>query len=351
MVPHSQDRSARHGRGATSNPVGRFERLEVVDAPGCAPDAPRTELIPDHSRSVLTRNESPDVRARVTLNPYRGCEHGCAYCFARPTHEYLGFSAGLDFESRILVKYDAAAQLRAELSRPGWEPQPVLMSGVTDPYQPVEQRLGITRACLEVFRGFRNPVAVITKGAGVLRDLDHLTALASHDAVVVLISLTTLDRDLQRALEPRAATPRRRLEIMRSLADAGVPVGAMVAPVIPGLTDHEVPALVDAAARAGARSAGYVLLRLPHGVKDIFSDWLHAFRPERAEKVLGRVRDLRGGRLNDPRFGARMRGEGPFAEQLATLFDVTRRRAGLAARPPELRVDGFRRPGQMDLFS
>lgn len=340
------------GRGAQSNPAGRFERLSLERdtwVEGLDP-APNTRFLVDGSRSVLTRNESPDVRANVTLNPYRGCEHGCSYCFARPTHEYLGFSAGLDFESRILVKHEAPRLLRRELSRPGWLPTPILMSGVTDPYQPVERRLGITRRCLAVLRDFRNPVAVITKGAGVTRDADLLAELASHDAALVLISLTTLDRELQKAMEPRAATPKARLEAIRDLSAAGIPVGVMVAPVVPGLTDHEIPALLEEARAAGASSASWVLLRLPHGLKNLFEEWLRNHQPERADRVLSRVRDLRGGGLNDSRFGTRMSGEGPWAEQLARLFDVARRKAGLKATPPDLSTQHFRRPGQLDLF-
>jgi len=340
------------GRGAQSNPAGRFERLSVErdDWVEELDPSPTTRLLVDASRSVLTRNQSPDVGARVTLNPYRGCEHGCSYCFARPTHEYLGFSAGLDFESRILVKRDAPVLLRSELSNSRWTPETILMSGVTDPYQPAERRLGITRACLEVLRDFRNPVAVITKGRGVLRDADLLSELAGFEAALVLVSLTTLDRDLQKALEPRAATPAQRLEAIRQLTEAGVPVGVLVAPVIPGLTDHEIPALLDAAAQAGALSAGWVLLRLPHGVKSLFEAWLRAHRPDRAERVLSRVRDLRGGALYDARFGTRMRGQGPWSLQLSRLFEVARSRVGLDAAPPRLSNRHFRRPGQLDLF-
>lgn len=340
------------GRGAQSNPAGRFERLSVMrdDWVDEVDPAPTTRLLRDASRSVLTRNTSPDVRANVTLNPYRGCEHGCSYCFARPTHEYLGFSAGLDFESRILVKEDAPSRLREELSSPRWSPETILMSGVTDPYQPVERRLGITRACLGVLRDFRNPVAVITKGAGVARDVDLLAELAEFDAALVLVSLTTLDRELQKAMEPRAATPRARLEVIRRLSEAGIPVGVMVAPVVPGLTDHEIPAILEVAREAGAVSASWVMLRLPHGVKTLFEEWLHKHRPARAGRVLSRVRALRAGRLNDGRYGTRMTGEGPWAAQLAALFDVSRARLGLAPTPPELSVEHFRRPGQIDLF-
>ena len=275
-------------------------------------------------------------------------------CYARPTHEYLGFSSGLDFESRILVKPDAPELLRDELADPGWEPQPLALSGVTDPYQPVERRLEITRRCLEVLAEARHPVGIVTKSRLVVRDRDLLAALAEHGAARVSISVTTLDEDLRRILEPRAPTPERRLDAIRRLADAGVPTGVLVAPVIPGLTDHEVPAILEAAAEAGAGHAASVPLRLPHGVEELFVDWLEKHRPARKEKVLGRIRDIRGGRLNDPRFGSRMRGEGPLAEGLADLFGLAARRHGLDGDRPALSTDAFRRPAvdgqQTELF-
>ncbi len=351
-MQHRPDGPSRPGRGAQTNPHSRFVRLEVVRDEWVEEDdpSPRTEFLTDTTRAVLTRNTSPDVRARVTLNPYRGCEHGCVYCFARPTHEYLGFSGGLDFESKIVVKHRAPDLLRVTLAHRSWTPQTILMSGATDPYQPVERRLGITRRCLEVLCEFLNPVAIITKGAGITRDLDLLALLAGHGAALVLVSVTTLDRDLQRDLEPRAATPLRRLEAIRSLAGAGIPVGAMVAPVIPGLTDHEIPSILKAVEEAGARTAGYVMLRLPFGVKDLFRDWLLKKRPNQAEKVLSRIRSLREGRLNDPSYGSRLTGTGPWADQVRDLFDVARRKVGLAAEAPALSTTSFRRPGQLGLF-
>ncbi|MFQ5350500.1 MAG: PA0069 family radical SAM protein, partial [Thermoanaerobaculia bacterium] len=298
-------------------------------------------------------NESPDVGFDASINPYRGCEHGCVYCYARPTHEYLGFSAGLDFETRIIVKQDAAELLERELAAPAWRPQVLGVSGVTDPYQPVERRLGITRACLEVLARCRNPVALVTKNALVGRDADLLAELARHDAVVVWISLTTLDTDLARRLEPRCSAPSARLATMSRLAEQGIPVGALVAPVMPALNDHEIPALLAAAAEAGATYCRWILLRLPGAVAEIFPAWLDEHYPERKEKVLARIRDLRSGRLNDSRFGTRGRGEGVFARQIRDLFMAAARRHGLAVRGPELSTAAFRRPGgdQMDLFA
>jgi DNA repair photolyase len=333
------------GRGAATNPRNRFERLHVDRSGWGDPDdpGPGTRLLADASRSVLSFNDSPDVALDVGLNPYRGCEHGCVYCYARPSHEYLGMSAGLDFESRILVKRDAPGLLREALAKPGWRPRPIMLSGVTDAYQPAERRLRLTRRCLEVLAGFRNPVAVTTKSYLVTRDRDLLGELARDDAAAVSLSITTLRTELQRIMEPRATTPARRLGAIRVLADAGVPVGVNVAPVVPGLTDHELPAILEAAAEAGATFAGYVLLRLPHGVARLFERWLATHLPERKEKVLSRLRSLHGGRLYDARFETRGRGEGPFAEQLRQLFRVHRDRVGLD-RPPPLSAAAFRRP-------
>jgi DNA repair photolyase len=288
----------------------------------------------------------------ASVNPYRGCEHGCVYCYARPTHEYLGFSAGLDFETRILVKEDAPELLRRALASPRFEPRVIALSGVTDPYQPVERRLGLTRRCLEVLAEFRNPTAIVTKSRLVARDTDLLGELARHDAVSVHVSLTCLDPELQRRMEPRASSPRLRLEAIESLARAGIPVGAMLGPVIPGLTDHEIPAILAAAAGAGATFASWILLRLPHGVAPLFEAWLERHHPERKAKVLHRIQEVRGGRLNDPRFGSRMRGEGLHAEQIEALFALAARRAGLARRGPALSTRAFRRPAgaQLALF-
>lgn len=346
-------------RGTTLNPTGRFETLSIEPDPDAdadrdpSEDPPRrTQFLRDVSVSVISRNDSPDIPFRVSLNPYRGCEHGCAYCYARPTHEYLGFSAGLDFESRILVKERAPELLREALSAPDWEPQWLALSGVTDPYQPVERKLGITRRCLEVLAEMRHPVGIVTKNATVTRDIDLLSELAKYGAVHVSISLTTLDPDLRKVLEPRTSPPAARLAAIGKLAAAGIPTGVLTAPVIPGINDHELPSLLKAARDAGAGYASYTLLRLPLGLKDIFVDWLDRHFPERKDKVLHQIEAMRGGRLNDPRFGARFRGEGGAAQRVYDLFRTVRRRVGLAESGPELSAAAFRRPGgtQLPLF-
>jgi DNA repair photolyase len=345
------------GRGVGWNPPNRFEKLHLDREGWTDPDdpPPRTILLKDASRSILANNDSPDVGFDVGINPYRGCEHACAYCYARPTHEYLGYSAGLDFETRILVKNRAPELLRAALSSKSWRPRTIALSGNTDCYQPAERRLRITRRCLEVLAEFRNPVGIITKSYLVGRDADLIGELGRHGAAAVVLSITTLRPELQRTLEPRAATPARRLGAIWVLADAGIPVGVNVAPVIPGLTDHEVPAIMEAAAEAGASFAGMILLRLPHGVKDIFEGWLRQHVPNRADKVLNRMRELRGGKLYDARFGVRGRGEGPWAEHLRSVFRLHRERLALD-RSPTLSADAFRVPAepagpQTDLFA
>jgi len=344
------------GRGTSQQPPNRFERLhvdEVVDADawdGEPVPAVRTEYYADASRTIIATNDSPDVGFGASVNPYRGCEHGCIYCYARPTHEYFGLSAGLDFESKIFVKTEAPALLRAELGRPSWTPQVVAMSGVTDCYQPIERTLGLTRGCLQVFAELRNPVGLVTKNALVTRDVDVLRELAAHDCTDVALSVTTLDETLRRAMEPRTSRADLRLDAIARLNEQGVPAGVMIAPVIPGLNDHEIPAILARAREAGARFAGYVMLRLPFGVKGLFEDWLQRHFPERTTRVLGRISQMRGGRLNDPRFGARMRGEGPLASLVEELFVAARDRVGIPPRGPALRTDLFRRPGQMALF-
>lgn len=345
------------GRGASWNPPNRFERLHVDRSEWLDPDdpPPETVLLEDRTRTILAHNDSPDVGFDVGINPYRGCSHGCAYCYARPMHEYLGFSAGLDFETRILVKRKAPDLLREALSSKRWTPRVIAMSGATDAYQPAERRLRISRRCLEVLAEFRNPVGIVTKSYLVTRDVDLLRELAEHRAVAVVLSVTSLRNEIHRAMEPRASSPARRLGAIRVLADAGIPVGVNVAPIVPGLTDHEVPEILEAASDAGASFASYIVLRLPHGVKDIFSEWLARHFPERRDKVLNRVRELRGGDLYDSRYAVRGKGEGPWAEQLGGLFRVTRDRLGLT-RPPELSTEAFRRPApppgpQMELFA
>jgi DNA repair photolyase len=339
--------AAHKGRGAGLNPTNRFEKISFEKDVDWNPEddrALRTEFYRDTTQSVITFNNSPDVGFEASLNPYRGCEHGCIYCFARPTHEYLGFSSGLDFESRIMVKERAPELLRQELSSPKWKPQVLVMSGVTDCYQPVERKLQITRRCLEVLLEFRNPIAIITKNYLVTRDIELLAELARINAAAVNVSVTTLDATLTPKLEPRASLPQHRLAAIRELSAAGIPVNAMVAPVIPGITDHEIPAIVAAVAEAGAKSAGCLPVRLPYAVKDLFVEWVERHFPDRKEKVLGRIRDMRGGKLNDPNFGTRMQGSGIFAEQIHNLFDVACRKAGLNGPRPELSTANFRVP-------
>ncbi len=344
-----------HGRGASHNPPNRFEPLAVErDAWAEGEDpSPRTTFYKDATRDVLSHNDSPDVGFDVGINAYRGCEHGCCYCFARPYHEYLGFSAGLDFETKIVVKEDAPALLRKKLASPRWEPKPLMMSGATDPYQPAERRFRVTRGIVEVLAEFRNPVGVITKNHLVTRDVDLLAELAAHEAVAVMLSVTSLRNELQRLMEPRTSVPKRRLDAIRVLADAGVPVGVMVGPVIPGLTDHELPSILEAAAEAGARTASFVTLRLPHAVGPLFERWLEQHVPERKEKVLNRLRALHGGRLYDSAYHHRARGGGPFADQIRTMFEVAKRKAGLDAPGVALSTKAFRRPhdarGQTEL--
>jgi DNA repair photolyase len=335
------------GRGAAENPASRFDTIHYERDPDFPDEdpAPQTQLLRDNSRSIIATNDSPDVGFSASINPYRGCETGCIYCYARSTHEYLGFSAGLDFETKILVKEDAPALLRKELSSPRWQPQVLGLSGVTDPYQPAERRLRLTRRCLEVLVEYRNPVGVVTKSHLVTRDIDLLAELARHEAAAVFVSVTTLDGSLARVLEPRATQPAGRLDAIGELARAGIPVGVMVAPVIPGLTDHEMPSILAAAAQAGARYAGWTLLRLPHGVAALFESWLERHFPEKKDKVLGRIRDMRNGRLNDARFGTRMRGEGLLAEQVRALFRLGCRKAGIERGGPRLSTAAFRRPG------
>jgi DNA repair photolyase len=341
------------GRGASWNPQNRFETLAYERDEDAPPDdeSPGTIYLRDPTRTIIATNDSPDVGFEASINPYRGCEHGCIYCFARPTHEFLGFSAGLDFETKILVKEDAPVLLRAELSAKKWQPKVLVISGVTDPYQPVERRLGITRGCLQVLAEFRNPIGIITKNHLVTRDIDLLAELAQHQAACVTISITTLDPALGRIMEPRTSTPELRLDAIAKLAAAGVPVGVNVAPTIPGLTDHEMPAILAAAKEAGAKWAGFVVLRLPWAVAPLFEKWLEEHFPDRKDKVLNRIRDLRGGKLYDAQWGVRGRGTGIFAEQIRALFDVTCRRVGLNEEHYELSTAAFRRPmAQASLF-
>ena len=340
------------GRGAGSDPANRFERTRVVTEAYDGEEfeeRPRlkTEFIRDASKSIISENTSPDIPFRYSVNPYRGCEHGCAYCYARPTHEYLGYSAGLDFESKILVKEDAPRLLREALMKPSWAGESICLSGNTDCYQPAEREYQLTRGCLEVLAEFGNPVSIITKNALVTRDVDLYRELSGKDAALIYVSLTSLDDELCRDLEPRTSRPAARLRAVRILAEAGVPVGVAVSPVIPGLNDHEIPALLKAAADAGARFAAMTPLRLPLAVRPLFEEWLERFRPLRKDKVLANQRRVRGGQLNDARFGSRMRGEGATAEALRQLFNLQARRLGLNKDKFKLSGASFRRPPQI----
>ncbi len=341
------NRSSPRGRGAAGNPPNRFEPISLERDAEWNPEddpAPQTQFLRDLSQSIISYNDSPDIPFNASLNAYRGCEHGCSYCYARNTHEYLGFSAGLDFETKIMVKENAPDLLRRELSSPKWKPQILAMSGVTDCYQPIERRLQLTRRCLAVLAEFRNPVEIITKNYLVTRDLDLLRELAAHRAVGVNLSINSLDSELARQLEPRAASPKMRLAAIEALAKAGVPVGVLVAPVIPALNDHEIPLVLAAAKTAGAEWAGTEILRLPLTVAPIFEEWLQRNVPGKKEKVLNRIRAIRGGKLNDSRFGSRMRGEGIFADQISQMFHVARRKVGIPEDGPELSTAAFRRP-------
>ncbi len=343
------------GRGAAENPANRFEKIDYI------PDedeisrgmSPKTEYYKDSARSIIAYNDSPDVGFDAGINPYRGCEHGCIYCYARPTHEYFGLSLGLDFETKIFVKEDAPYLLRKELSSPRWRPQTIALSGNTDPYQPAERHFRLTRECLKVLAEFRNPVGIVTKNYLVTRDLDILKTLSEYDAVLVAVSVTTLDSKLARAMEPRTSQPEYRFEAIRKLSQSGIPTMILIAPVIPGLTDHEIPSIIERAVDSGAGQAGYIMLRLPYGVKEIFQNWLEAWYPNKKNKVLNRVLSIRGGKLNSNEFYERMKGDGIFAEQIRQVFGVACRRAGIEGNKFELSTESFRRPGtseQLKLF-
>lgn len=341
------------GRGASSDPQNRFEKLHLeqdledfVNLP--EEDKPKltTQFYVDKSKSIISENDSPDIGFSYSMNPYRGCEHGCIYCYARPTHEYLGFSAGLEFESKILVKKDAPLLLRKKFMTPSWKPDVIMLSGNTDCYQPIERKLQITRGLLEVLAEFRNPVGIITKNALVTRDMDLLKELAKFNAVSVTISVTSLDSDLISVLEPRTSRPSARLKAIEELAKNGIPVGANVAPVILGLTDHEMPNILKAVSEAGAYRAGYTPVRLPHAVAPLFMEWLSVHRPLRKERVLSAIEEMRGGKLNDPRFGSRMRGAGPMAENLRQMFEIYTKKYGLNQKRSGITAENFIRTGQ-----
>lgn len=336
------------GRGSASNESGRYERerRETFDDGWTEEERPplRTSVALESPRRIITRNQSPDIPFDRSINPYRGCEHGCSYCFARPTHAYLGLSPGLDFETKLTVKPNAAALLRRELAHPRYRCRPIAIGTNTDPYQPIEKQQGLMRAVLEVLAEHDHPVTIVTKGALILRDLDLLGAMAAKGLVRAALSVTSLDRALSRRMEPRAATPERRLAAVQSLAEAGVPVGVMVAPIIPGLTDHEIEAVLKRAKQAGATWAEYVTLRLPLEVSPLFQEWLAREAPDRAKRVMKLVRDTQGGKDYDPEWGRRQRGTGPIAELIAKRFETARRRLGLDLKSPGPRTDLFRPP-------
>jgi len=341
------DPERRRGRGAGINPSGRYEpheRQTFDDGWGSSDDLPplKTEVREERPRRIITTNTSPDISFDRSINPYRGCEHGCAYCFARPTHAYMGLSPGLDFETRLFAKPNAAKLLERELARPGYEPRTMAIGTNTDPYQPIETRYRIMREILEVLEAARHPVGIVTKSALVLRDIDILSRMAERNLCKVALSVTTLDRKLARAMEPRAATPERRLAALRLLSEAGIPTTVMVAPIIPALNEPEIERILDAAAAAGVGEAGYVLLRLPLEVRDVFKDFLERAYPDRANHVLSVIRSMRGGKDYDSTWGKRMRGDGPYAWQIGRRFELAARRLGLNRERRQLTTDLFR---------
>ena len=352
--------SAHKGRGATLNPEGRFEKasreafddgwgVPLQDEPG----RPQTIVTAERVKSIISRNDSPDIPFTLSINPYRGCEHGCIYCYARPSHAYLNLSPGIDFETRLFAKVNAAERLIEELAKPGYTCSTISIGANTDPYQPAERDWKVTRSILEVVAQCNQPIGIITKNALVERDLDILAPMAERGLVSVFVSVTTLDHDLARRMEPRASAPARRIEAIRRVTQAGVPVGVMVAPVVPFLTDLATEQILEAASEAGALSAGYVLMRLPYEVKDLFKDRLKHHYPLKAEHVMSRVKQMRGGRENDPEFGTRMRGSGEFADLLRMRFEKACKRLGLNEHRRVLDIAQFRRPrldGQMGLF-
>jgi DNA repair photolyase len=345
------------GRAASFNTPNRFEKTHLepieIDVPydDDLPPIPTT-FYNDTSKTILAKNDSPDLPFTYSLNPYRGCEHGCIYCYARPSHEYLGFSAGLDFETKIMVKMDAPELLAETFQKRNWKPQMVALSGNTDCYQPVERKLQLTRQCLAVFLKYRNPIGMVTKNALVLKDVDILEEMAKLNLVHVMISITTLDVELARKMEPRTSSPANRLKTIETLAKSGVMVGVNVAPIIPGLTDEEVPAILKAAAEHGATNASYILVKLPGAVEPLFLDWLKRTIPDRAGKIINRIKDTRKGKMTDSRFGSRMTGEGEIAETINSLFDVNARKCNLRKRWEELPTEHFRRstPSQFEMF-
>lgn len=342
------------GRGALENPSGRFESIEVIPDPEemerllsesteeHSNRSIKTRYFKDHAKTIVSFNDSPDVGFSASINPYRGCEHGCIYCYARPTHEYLGFSCGLDFETQVFIKTDAPQLLRNTLSSKSWQPQVIVMSGVTDPYQPIERKMKLTRQCLEVLTEFRNPVGIVTKNYLITRDMDILSQMASIQTACAFVSVTTLDETLAGRMEPRTSRPSLRLKAIQELSQAGIPVGVLMGPIIPGLTDHEIDPILSAAAQAGAKTAYFTLLRLPYGVKELFQTWLAEYYPQRKDKVLHRIQEMRNGKLNDSAFGSRMSGQGAYAAIIARMFELSKKRHGLDQSIGPLSTASFR---------
>jgi DNA repair photolyase len=359
MSKDAKPKDPAHGRGSRTNVSGRYERYarEAFDDGWSEPEAQPFETVvtPELAKSIISRNQSPDISFDQSINPYRGCEHGCSYCYARPNHAYVGLSPGLDFETKLFVKTNAAELLEKEFSKPNYRPRTIMLGGVTDIYQPIERGYAVTRAILDVMQRWRHPTALITKSQLVIRDLDILGPMGERGLAKAAISVTTMERRIARVMEPRAAAPHRRIEAIRALAEAGVPATVMVAPIIPGINDSEIEAILEEAARAGATGAGYVVLRLPLEIKDLFRDWLQRYFPDRAMRVMNIVRDMRGGRDYDPEWGKRQKGEGAYAKLIAARFATACRRLGLDK--PRLPLDDtqFRRPidkgGQQDLFA
>lgn len=339
------------GRGSAENPGNRFDKIDLVFSEEEIREgiSPETVFYKDTTKTIITYNDSPDVGFNAGINPYRGCEHGCIYCYARPSHEYLGLSLGLDFETKIFVKENASLLLRKELSAKKYKPQTIALSGNTDCYQPAEKHFRLTRSCLEVLEEFRNPVGIVTKNHLVTRDIDILGEFASWNGALVAVSITTLDSKLKSVMEPRTSEPRLRLQAIEELSKAGIPVIVMVAPVIPGLTEHEIPNILQSAANAGAKGAAYIMLRLPYRVSDLFSNWLERHFPDRAQKVLNRIKSIRKGELNSKEFHERMRGSGIYAEQIKDIFETAKRRASFDRTNVQLSTEHFRKPGGIQL--
>lgn len=340
------------GRGTNQNPANRFDKIEYI--PEVEEDIdekkrPETKYFRDISKTIVAFNDSPDIYGCASMNVYKGCEHGCVYCYARPTHEYLSLSAGIDFETKIFVKHDAPKLLYETLASKKWKPQIIMMSGNTDCYQPIEKKLKLTRSCLEVLHQFHNPVNIVTKNKLVTRDIDILSSMAEHKTVSVFISITSLDNRLASVMEPQTTKPHLKLEAVKELSSAGIPTGVLIAPVIPGLTEHEIPEILKHASEAGAKHAGFVMLRLPHGVKDLFLNWLQTYFPDRKQKVVNMLKELYGGKLYDSTFHVRGRGKGAYAEEIKNIFKISCRKIGINKEPLDLTTEYFRNPEKVQL--